>query len=147
MNNFTIFTSHEKPDDRQKKEIIDFLHTHLGAYGDPKAHILKCLQYALGEPKTALGGFALLIKNQEGLQGITIVNQTGMSNYIPENILVYIAVHKNARGKGIGKQLMQKAIELSKGSIALHVEPDNPAKFLYENLGFENRYLEMRLKK
>jgi len=42
---------------------------------------------------------------------------------------------------------MQKAIELSKGSIALHVEPDNPAKFLYENLGFENRYLEMRLKK
>jgi len=94
-----------------------------------------------------MGGFALLLKNHEGLQGITIVNQTGMSGYIPENILVYIAVHENARGKGIGKKLMQKAIELTDGSIALHVEPNNPAKFLYEKLGFENKYLEMRLKK
>ena len=29
--------------------------------------------------------------------------------------------------------------------IALHVEKDNPAVFLYEKLGFENKYLEMRL--
>jgi len=147
MNTFTIYTSNIKPDEGQTKEIVDFLYTHLGAYGDPKEHILKCLHYALGEPKTAMGGFALLIKNQEGLQGITIINQTGMSGYIPENILVYIAVHENARCKGIGKELMQKAIALADGGIALHVEPDNPARFLYEKLGFENKYLEMRLKK
>ena len=88
----------------------------------------------------------MLLGNDE-IMGATIVNKTGMADYIPENILVYIAVHENARGKGFGKKLMNKVIELADGDIALHVEPNNPAKFLYEKLGFENKYLEMRLKK
>ncbi len=79
--------------------------------------------------------------------GITIVNKTGMNGYIPENILVYIAVHKKSRGKGIGKKLLQEAIALIEGDVALHVEPNNPAIKLYESLGFTNKYLEMRLKK
>jgi ribosomal protein S18 acetylase RimI-like enzyme len=58
--------------------------------------------------------------------------------------LVYIAVDKQYRGKGIGKQLMQEVMQQTNGGIALHVEPDNPAKFLYEKLGFTNKYLEMR---
>ena len=58
-----------------------------------------------------------------------------------------IIVTQNMRGKGVGKQLMQKAIEVSEGDMALHCEPDNPAKFLYEKLGFTSKYLEMRLKK
>jgi len=37
------------------------------------------------------------------------------------------------------------AIRMAHGAIALHVEPDNPAKKLYERLGFTNKYLEMRL--
>jgi ribosomal-protein-alanine N-acetyltransferase len=39
------------------------------------------------------------------------------------------------------------AIENTEGNIALHVEPDNPAKNLYERMGFTNKYLEMRLNK
>jgi ribosomal protein S18 acetylase RimI-like enzyme len=39
---------------------------------------------------------------------------------------------------------MQNHLNL-RGNIALHVEPDNPAKILYEKLGFTNKYLEMRL--
>jgi ribosomal protein S18 acetylase RimI-like enzyme len=42
---------------------------------------------------------------------------------------------------------MTEAINLAKGDIALHVEPDNPARHLYQKLGFDNKYLEMRLKK
>jgi ribosomal protein S18 acetylase RimI-like enzyme len=61
--------------------------------------------------------------------------------------LVYIAVHRDFRGKGLGKQLMEHALKLTKGDVALHVEPDNPAKKLYERLGFTNKYLEMRLTK
>ena len=70
-----------------------------------------------------------------------------MKDFIPENILVYIAVDNSQRGKGFGKKLMQKAIDTAEGNIALHVEPDNPAKGLYESLGFTNKYLEMRLTK
>jgi ribosomal protein S18 acetylase RimI-like enzyme len=70
-----------------------------------------------------------------------------MEGYIPENILVYIAMHKDYRGQGIGKQLMQKAIDSADGNIALHVEPENPAVHLYRKLGFTNKYLEMRLVK
>jgi len=74
-----------------------------------------------------------------------VVNNTGMKGYIPENILVYIAVRGDQRGKGVGKGLMAQALERAQGSIALHVEPDNPARKLYESLGFTNKYLEMRL--
>ncbi|MGN6476242.1 MAG: hypothetical protein ACTHKV_03375 [Flavipsychrobacter sp.] len=42
---------------------------------------------------------------------------------------------------------MNAAITQTDGDIALHVEPDNPARQLYEQLGFTNKYLEMRLKK
>jgi ribosomal protein S18 acetylase RimI-like enzyme len=41
--------------------------------------------------------------------------------------------------------VITKAISIAEGNIALHVEPDNPAKGLYEKLGFTNKYLEMRL--
>jgi Acetyltransferases len=67
-----------------------------------------------------------------------------MKGYIPENILVYIATHKKYRGRGIGKRLMTEALRRADGNVALHVEPDNPAKFLYEKLGFTSKYLEMR---
>ena len=70
-----------------------------------------------------------------------------MAKYIPENILVYIAVHSGHRGSGIGKELMKNAIKFTKGDIALHVEPNNPAIFLYNKMGFENKYSEMRLQR
>lgn len=147
MYTFTIYNSNVQPDESQKKEVVDFLFEHLQDYGDPKADILKCLHYATGEQVGSPGGFVLLIKEEQELLGVTIVNKTGMSKYIPENILVYIAVHENTRGKGVGKKLMEKALDLAEGDVALHVEPDNPAKFLYEKLGFTNKYLEMRYKK
>lgn len=125
-------------------KIIDFLFQHLDQYGDEKIAIQKCIDYVFTPNK---GGLILLAIDNKKIVGATIINKTGMSGYIPENILVYIAVNKNQRGKGVGKQLMQKAIENTEGDIALHVEKDNPAKFLYEKLGFTNPYLEMRLKK
>jgi ribosomal-protein-alanine N-acetyltransferase len=88
-----------------------------------------------------------LLNDNDILKGVVVVNRTGMGEYIPENILVYIATHKDYRGEGLGKKLMQKVITEAEGDIALHVEANNPAKKLYEKLGFTNPYLEMRLKK
>ena len=132
------------PTDCSTETIVDFLFTHLEQYGDQKDAIQKCIEYVMNPEK---GGQIIIGKDQEKIVGITILNHTGMNGYIPENILVYIAVDNSVRGKGFGKKLMQKAIDSVEGDIALHVEPDNPAKKLYENLGFTNKYLEMRLTK
>jgi ribosomal protein S18 acetylase RimI-like enzyme len=127
----------------ERKEIVDFLFDNLDQYGDSKESILNAVDYALLAYPMA-GGFILKATEDDDIVGAVVMNKTGMEGYIPENILVYIAVHKDFRGKGIGKDLMKEAIRMSKGDIALHVEPDNPAKLLYEQMDFTNKYLEMR---
>lgn len=107
---------------------------------------MKAINYSLSKGITP-GGFVVVGRDEGVIVGAVVVNKTGMEGYIPENILVYIAAHREKRGKGYGKAMMQKAIETAEGNIALHVEPDNPAKKLYEKLGFTNKYLEMRLNK
>ncbi|MEZ7837727.1 MAG: GNAT family N-acetyltransferase [Flavobacteriales bacterium] len=141
-----IFDSLSKPSELEKKEIINFLYDNLEQYGDPKKDIQKAIEYSTKEI-TSFGGFTMLITDDNNIVGITVINETGMGGFIPENILVYIATHKKYRGQGLGKKLMQKAIDYCNGDIALHVEANNPAKYLYEKLGFTNPYLEMRLKK
>lgn len=129
-----------------RDEIAAFLYRHLEEYGDEKSAILKCIGYAYGD-NPGQNGFVLIAYQEHEILGAVVMNDTNMGGYIPEHILVYIAVHAKTRGKGVGKMLMEKAIREAKGDIALHVEPENPAKFLYEKYGFTNKYLEMRLNK
>lgn len=129
-----------------REEFIDFLFTHLERFGDPKVDINKCLDYAFSDEKSE-GGFALAAYYEGKLCGALIMNKTGMANYIPDNILVYVAVDSSLRGKGIGKQIIEKSFEVADGDVKLHVEYDNPAKRLYERLGFTNKYAEMRYTK
>lgn len=146
MLEIKTYSQENKPDQNEKETILNFLFKNLEQYGDPKQDIEKCMNYALNETPS-FGGFIVTASVENNIAGAVIVNQTGMKDYIPENILVYIATDTNQRGKGIGKALMQHAIDNAKGNIALHVEPDNPAIKLYEKLGFTNKYLEMRLNK
>lgn len=142
----TVFNTTNKPNLKEKESLIDFLFDNLQEYGDPKSDIEKAVNYALKETPS-FGGFIVVSFLENEISGVVVVNQTGMKDYIPENILVYIATHKDHRGKGIGKELMYKTIDIAEGNIALHVEPENPARFLYEKVGFSSKYIEMRLKK
>lgn len=130
----------------EEKELVDFLYEHLNEFGDPKNHIRAAIEYACSG-HMGKGGFVVIGRIGGKIKGVVVMNHTGMSGYIPENILVYIAVDAKARGMGVGRKLMEKALGRAKGDVALHVEPENPAKFLYEKLGFTNKYLEMRYKK
>ena len=140
-----MFNETSKPDTETKNEIIDFLFKHLEQFGDPREHITKSVDYALKE-YDSFGGFLLVSYEGDVISGVVVVNRTGMSGYIPENILVYIATHNEMRGQGIGKHLMKETIKHAEGDIALHVEPENPAGFLYEKVGFTSKYKEMRYK-
>ena len=130
-----------------KRDFAQFLHESLDKFTDPVDDIIKSIDYAFSD-EPGKGGFLLAAYNDEGeLVSGLVMNNTGHEGYIPENILVYIATKPNQRGKGIGKLVMQKAIEVAGTDIALHVEYDNPAKRLYERIGFTSKYAEMRYKK
>lgn len=144
MKELKIFDGFQTMGMIEKMKIVDFLYQHLEQFRDDTDSINNAIEYALGE-SSRMGGFVIVAYFNEEIAGVVVVNKTGMKGYIPENILVYIAVHTELRGKGLGKTLMEKALELAEGNIALHVEHDNPARFLYEKLGFSNKYLEYRL--
>jgi [ribosomal protein S18]-alanine N-acetyltransferase len=141
---YTFYTPQDEVTEQQKREVADFLFEHLDQFGDEYDAIMRCINFALDDKKK-FGGFILVAKEEGKVAGAVIINKTGMAGYIPENILVYIAVHKDYRGKGLGKDLMLKTFDKAEGSIKLHVEPENPARYLYEKLGFTSKYLEMRL--
>lgn len=144
---FKLFTPFDQLTTIQIDEVAAFLYDNLDQYGDKIEDIKRAIAYAQKD-SASHGGSVLVARDEnERIVGTVVINKTGMSGYIPENILVYIAVHSDMRGKGLGKKLMQHIIKVTNGDIALHVEADNPAKFLYEKVGFENKYLEMRLKK
>ncbi len=134
---------------KEKQETIDFLYKHLDEFGDSREDISKAINFALkiNDPSLKpmpLGGYILNGFTDNTLVCSIVVNKTGMSGYIPGNILVYIATHRDYRGQGIGRNMMKKALELAEGDVALHVEPKNPARHLYEKIGFTSKYLEMR---
>lgn len=140
INIYNLGKKEDKLSDDLRKNVSNFLFHHLEQYGDAIEDINACISYA--EEK---GGAIFIAYQQDKLLGASIINFTGMKGFIPENILVYIAVHNEARGKGVGRKLVQAIQDNIVGDIALHVEPDNPARFLYEKCGFTSKYMEMRL--
>jgi len=126
-----------------KENLIEFLYNQLDRFRDSKSAICKAIDYAFSNDK-GKGGFILLAEDSGELIGAVVMNQTGMQEFIPEYYLIYIAVDVTRRGQGIGALLINKTFECAEGDIALHVEYDNPAKLLYERMGFTNKYAEMR---
>lgn len=134
------------------------LYEWLKPYEDTVADIMSGIESALaGTASTAAGdrenrtnrrgSFILVAGTGETPVGALVMLNTGMKGYVPENLLLFVAVDPSRRGKGIGSRLVQYAVELCEGNVKLHVEYDNPAKGLYEHLGFTNKYAEMRYEK
>jgi len=143
MKDTRIITPDEKLSSEELTKLTLFLFEHLQEYGDDKTAIEKAILYA--NSRETPGGYLIEVLEGGELLSAAVINKTGMAEYIPENILVYLATHKDHRGQGLGGQLMQQMVKTVQGDIALHVEPQNPAKKLYEKFGFSNKYLEMRL--
>lgn len=126
--------------------LVSFLHQHLERFRDDQYSISAALDY-IADPLPGKGGFVLLAFEDAELAGVLVMLKTGMSDFVPQNLLVYLAVAAAKRGKGIGHMLIEEAKKNAEGDIALHVEPDNPAIHLYEREGFASKYVEMRWKR
>lgn len=142
----TFYDIRHQPDPATKGKIIEFLHRELGVYGDPADQIAKAIEYAVEDPSKP-GGALVILRHHEQIAGAAVINRTGMEPYIPDNILVYIAVASKERGKGLGHLLLTEILNSIPGDFALHVEPENPAARLYKKMGFSSKYQEMRLKR
>lgn len=123
--------------------LVEFLHTSLKPYEDTKPDIASGVDYALSDAP-GRGGFVVLAAEDERLMGALVMLNTGMKGYIPENLLLFVAVSPAARGRGLGRRIIEHAVGRCDGPVKLHVEYDNPAKRLYERLGFTSKYAEMR---
>jgi ribosomal-protein-alanine N-acetyltransferase len=125
-----------------RERLVDFFHTSMKPYEDKPEDILRALEYAFNPQR---GGFLMLARLEGKLVGALLMLETGMSGYVPENILVFVAVTPDLRGKGIGRELINHSLAQCSGSVKLHVEYNNPARRLYERVGFASKYAEMRL--
>lgn len=124
--------------------LVAFLHENMKPYEDTPRDIARALDYALSTAE-GKGGFILVSTRGEEILGAIVILHTGMAGYIPENILVFVGVKPTERGHGIGRHLIEEALARCKGEMKLHVEYDNPAKRLYERIGFTSKYAEMRI--
>jgi GNAT superfamily N-acetyltransferase len=129
--------------DFTRNKYVDFLFENLKPFGDPREDIEKSIDYAFSDAE-GKGGFIVAGFDEGELVSELVMNNTGHKGYIPENILVYVATKSGKRGKGYGKKIIEKSLEVSGTDVALHVEYENPAKRLYERLGFNSKYAEMR---
>jgi ribosomal protein S18 acetylase RimI-like enzyme len=128
------------------KQLADFLHESLKPFEDSLPDVRQGITDALS-PEAGEPGFILISERDERPVGALVMLRTGMTGYVPENLLLWVAVDPSARGQGVGSRLIRKSFELADGDVKLHVEYDNPAKRLYERLGMNNKYAEMRYTK
>jgi len=117
----------------------------LKPYEDPIYDIISGIEQALS-PAASAGGFVALALDDGSPVGALVMLETHMKGFVPPYLLLYAAVSPLRRGEGIGTSLILQSMDKCGGAaVKLHVEYDNPAKRLYERLGFRSRYAEMRL--
>lgn len=130
----------------QIDKLTEFTYKHMKPFNDTVSDTKLGITHALtGVPDK--GGFVLVAKRDDEVVGCLVMLATGMKNYIPSYCVLFVGVNSSLRGLGIGQQIMEVGIKEADGDIYLHVDYDNPAKRLYERLGFQNKYAEMRFYK
>jgi GNAT superfamily N-acetyltransferase len=131
------------PPEATATDVARFLEGALQPFHDPRKDIARGISDALS-PEPPGRGFVVLAMLEGSLAGALVMLRTGMTGYVPENLLLYVAVAPEHRGKGIGGRLCRQAMDAVDGEVKLHVEYENPARRLYERRGVESRYAEMR---
>lgn len=126
--------------------LTKFFHENMKPYEDTPEDIERGIRDALGA-EGRKGGFLLIAELQGSVIGGLVMQRTGMRGYVPENLLLFVAVSPHRRGNNLGRFLIERAIHMAEGNIKLHVEYDNPARRLYERMGFTSKYAEMRYQK
>lgn len=119
-------------------QLVEMTRTWLAQYNDSKMETKEAIENALEK------GHLLLATRNGVYEGICVIVNMGFDVFIPNYHLAYIGTSEKFKGRGIGSELLQRAIDLTKGNISLHVDLDNKgAKKVYEKYGFKHMYNRM----
>lgn len=125
-------------DEKNKQDFIQDLQKFMGEYSDPISETNEAIDSSIEE------GFAIEAKNGEDRLGLAVVTRAPFDRFQPKYHLAYIATSPKARGKGIGRILLETVEQLTDGSIALHVGINNEnAISFYKKMGWESVYVRM----
>ena len=127
-------------------KISKFLYEHLEDCKNEKDAIRKSLLYAAKET-SSLGGYAFIIEEKDNIIGAIIINKTGMNEYQSENLITYLAVHRDFRKQKIATKLIKKATNYCNGNLSLNINKNNNAIELFKKNGFESKKIQMTLHK
>ncbi|HQU60843.1 MAG: GNAT family N-acetyltransferase [Phaeodactylibacter sp.] len=141
---FNLYDAFSGINAMEKSKVVHFLCGH-NSHSNRQS-ILEAVEYAV-KLKPSFGGFVLTAEIDRQIVGVVVANRTGMESYNPKNLFVFVSLHKDHEEEALVEALLQKAIRYADGDVAMHVEPDNPALKLYQKLGFQAQYLELRLSK
>jgi threonine synthase len=121
-----------------KDQLIQMTTTWLADYQDSIQETKDAIENAIQN------GFILTAQYEQKIEGICIIVNTGFDAFIPSYHLAYIATDPLSKGRGVGTELIQRAIDLTDGSLSLHVDLDNKsARRLYQKMGFKLSYYRM----
>lgn len=124
--------------DMSYDKFLDLLDDWLIQFTDPREEIIEATDNAFEK------GHVICAFKDGNLVGTVVLSRSNWDVFFPHYHLSYIATKKNLKGMGIATQLMDKAIELSKGSLSLHVEVENKRAIkLYEKMGLKRKYYRM----
>lgn len=138
-----------RPEDLPAGETVDslaaFFHETMVPWQDTLPDVKKALAYAFGAVP-GQGGFLVLAREDGRRAGALLMLETHMGGFVADHLLLFVSVDPEQRGRGLGRRIVEKALAHCDGTVKLHVDFENPARRLYERLGFEAKYTEMRRK-
>ena len=128
----------ESFDDISKDDLLAYVDHYLDQYSDPIDDAKDALENAMDK------GYILVASRDEEVDGVCVVVHMGFNQFIPTYHLAYIGTNPKSKGRGLGTELIEYAVDLADGNISLHVDLDNQrAKKLYEKMGFKHVYNRM----
>ena len=144
MVKHTLYNAYTKVPLYEKASLINFVQKNSENKEVSAQMVKEAVDYAVKEIPS-FGGFILTAQDEGKTVGAIVVNKTGLNGGNPKHRVIYLAIHDNYRQNGIGSELIKKAVYFAKGDISLRVEYGSEAIELYKSLGFEPKYVEMRL--
>lgn len=134
----------ELPPGLDARRLAEFLSVHLRPYEDTVDDTERAVRYALDQAPNQ-GGAVFLALRDGALAGALLSLDLHMGGFVADHLWIYVVIHPDWRGRGLGGQLMRAGFEHCPGTVKAHVDFDNGhSRHLFAKHGFVEKYVEVR---